>query len=452
MNDTQYMYLAECQELLEEMESCLLELEGMPDNMELVNAIFRAVHTIKGTSKIFGCELVESFTHVVENLIQKVQAGALPVNIRLIALLLKCGDQIGELAQSEIDDKGFIDELHDKTLLLVEQINALHKYATHRDANLTPLEVPEHYAVNSAQQHKPSKNENSANTDAITSNDVATDTQEKPQIITYSKAGLIRVDPQKLDYLANLTGELVIAGASANLLAQQIENNSMIESLSMISRLVKEIRGTTLQLKMVQIGETFNRFQRMVRDISTELGKNIHLKVNGSETELDRSVVEKISDPLMHLVRNAMDHGIEPEAERIRAGKKPYGTLTLNAYPDSGNIIIEVIDDGMGLNRQLIRDKAQQRGLIREGQQLSDHELINLIFEPGFSTRDSVSKLSGRGMGMDVVKKNITSLRGIVDVQSVEGKGSKVTITLPLSLSIIDEFQTSVGNNSYVKC
>jgi two-component system chemotaxis sensor kinase CheA len=223
-----------------------------------------------------------------------------------------------------------------------------------------------------------------------------------------------------------------------------------MEATSVLSRLVESIRDSALQLRMVQIGETFNRFHRVARDVSKELGKDIELVINGAETELDKSVVEKIGDPLMHLVRNAMDHGIEPAAVRAAKGKPVKGRVELNAFHDSGSIVIEVVDDGGGLNKERIEAKALEKGIIQPGQTLSDAEIVNLIFEAGFSTVEKVTNLSGRGVGMDVVRKNITALRGTVHVETEPDAGSRFTIRLPLTLAIIDGFLTGVGKASYV--
>lgn len=261
---------------------------------------------------------------------------------------------------------------------------------------------------------------------------------------------LIRVQADKLDQLIDLVGELVIAGASANLLAQRSGQGELVESTSILSRLVENIRDSALQLRMVQIGETFNRFNRVVRDVSRELNKEIDLIINGAETELDKSVVEKIGDPLMHLVRNSMDHGIEPAARRLENGKPARGQVVLNAYHDSGSIVIEVSDDGGGLPRDKILQKAIDKGLVQPTQTLSDQEIINLIWEPGFSTAEKVTNLSGRGVGMDVVRRNIQSLRGSAEVSSVEGHGTTFTIRLPLTLAIIDGFLVGVGKSAYV--
>lgn len=264
------------------------------------------------------------------------------------------------------------------------------------------------------------------------------------------EARLVRVQADKLDQLIDLVGELVIAGASANLLAQKSRQAGLVEATSVLSRLVENIRDSALQLRMVQIGDTFTRFNRVVRDVSKELDKEIELQISGAETELDKTVVEKIGDPLMHLVRNSLDHGIEPVALRLERGKPACGRVSLNAFHDSGSIVIEVSDDGGGLNKEKIAAKALERGIIQPGQQLSDAEIVNLIFEPGFSTVDKVSNLSGRGVGMDVVRRNIQSLRGAVNVTTVEGQGSTFSIRLPLTLAIIDGFLVGVGKAAYV--
>ncbi|EZH81061.1 chemotaxis protein CheA [Ectopseudomonas composti] len=261
---------------------------------------------------------------------------------------------------------------------------------------------------------------------------------------------LIRVDAGKLDQLINLVGELIIAGAGARMTAQQVGHPQMLESTELLSRLVEEVRDSALTLRMVQIGATFNRFQRVVRDVSNELGKDIALSISGGETELDKTVVERITDPLTHLVRNAMDHGIEPLAVRQARGKPAKGNVRLNAFHDAGSIVLEVADDGGGLDPQRILAKARERGLIAEGQVLSEKEIFNLIFEPGFSTAAQVSNLSGRGVGMDVVKRNITALRGSIDLDSALGEGTCVRIRLPLTLAIINGFLVGVGQAGYV--
>ncbi len=260
----------------------------------------------------------------------------------------------------------------------------------------------------------------------------------------------VRVDADKLDRLINLVGELVIAGAGTSLVAGELRVARLSEAASTMTRLIEEVRDSTLNLRMVQIGETFNRFQRVVRDVARDLGKEIRLEINGADTELDKTVVEKIGDPLLHLVRNAMDHGIETAASRQASGKPAAGTIRLNAYHDSGSVVIEVADDGAGLDSQRILRKAREKGLVGAQQQLSEADIHKLIFAPGFSTAEQLTNLSGRGVGMDVVKKNIEALRGSIDIVSTPGAGSLMRIRLPLTLAIIDGFLVGVGDSSFV--
>jgi len=260
----------------------------------------------------------------------------------------------------------------------------------------------------------------------------------------------IRVDSDKLDRLIDLVGELIIAGARASMIGQKIQNTELLECTSTLTGLVEDVRDAALELRMVKIGATFNRFQRVVHDVARELGKDIGLIVDGEDSELDKTVVEKIGDPLMHLVRNAMDHGIEPAEARIAAGKQAKGMIKLNAFHESGSIVIEVSDDGGGLRKEKILAKAVERGLVDPERKLTDSEIYNLIFEAGFSTAEKITNLSGRGVGMDVVKRNITALRGSVDVTSKEGAGTTVTVRLPLTLAIIDGFLVQVGGSVFV--
>ncbi len=260
----------------------------------------------------------------------------------------------------------------------------------------------------------------------------------------------VRVAAQKLDSLITHIGELITAAASANLIARRSGNAELQESTSRVSALIEQVREGALQLRMVKIGGTFSRFQRVVHDVSAELGKQIQLVVSGEDSELDKTVVEQIADPLTHLVRNAIDHGIESAKVRAQQGKALVGTIKLNAFHDSGSIVIEVSDDGGGLKRDRILAKAQERGLIESGRVLTDSEIFGLIFEPGFSTAETVTNLSGRGVGMDVVKRNITALRGTVNIRSTEGVGTTIAVRLPLTLAIINGFQVAVGNSIFV--
>ena len=230
----------------------------------------------------------------------------------------------------------------------------------------------------------------------------------------------------------------------------QTRQSALVEANAQIGQLVEEIRNNTLQLRMVPIGETFARFRRVVRDTAAELGKDVALEIVGGDTELDKSVVERIADPLMHLVRNGLDHGLETPAERVAAGKPAQGRLTLSACHEAGGILIRIDDDGRGIHRDKVLQRAWDRGLVEPGTVPPDAEILRLIFAPGFSTAEKITNLSGRGVGMDVVRSNIEALRGNVQVHSTQGQGSRIEIRLPLTLAIIDGFLVGVGNSKFI--
>lgn len=272
--------------------------------------------------------------------------------------------------------------------------------------------------------------------------------ETKQKLVTESTS--IRVDSRKLGDLINLVGELVISGAAMNLLVEKHALPEVNDTAMNINSLISDVRDIALELRMVPINETFSKFKRVVRDMSKELGKDIELIITGGDTELDKTVVEKINDPLTHLVRNSLDHGIEMPETRISNKKPAQGTINLNAYHDAGQIIIEVSDDGGGLNAERILAKAISKGIVDADAKLSKAEIFNLIFEAGLSTKQTASDLSGRGVGMDVVKRNIEALRGTIKIDSFEGEGTTISITLPLTLSIIDGFLVEASGEQYI--
>ena len=595
MDQALQTFIAECQELLQGMEDALLQLESAGPDSDTVNAMFRAAHTIKGSAGLFGLDPIVNFTHVVENVLDKVRSAEIVVDGTLVALLLPCGDHIGRLVDQVAGRGGEPDaETHAAGYALLEQLKSylnpsranvsvpvrqevrvhasgggavatdtwhislqfgrnvlrngmdplsfirymltlgeivglqvlvdelpeaaemdpescylgfeidfksgatkeaienvfefvrddcrvrilspihmngeyIQQLLTHPDeimplgemlircGVLTRHELDECLAiqaraVSDSKAAAPPIGEILVAQDMVPKQVVnaALEKQKQSKEAKAQESKFIRVQADKLDHLINLVGELVIAGASASLLAQRSRDAALHEATSTVSRLVEEIRDGALQMRMVQIGETFNRFHRVVRDVSKEIGKEIELAISGAETELDKSVVEKIGDPLMHLVRNSMDHGIETAEVRVARGKPAKGEVQLNAYHDSGSIVIEVGDDGGGLNREKILKKALERGLVSPGQNLSDQEVYCLIFEAGFSTAEQVTNLSGRGVGMDVVRRNIDALRGTVEIDSQEGAGTVIRIRLPLTLAIIDGFLMGVNGDSYV--
>jgi two-component system chemotaxis sensor kinase CheA len=274
--------------------------------------------------------------------------------------------------------------------------------------------------------------------------------QQKIRENAPSEERYIRVQADRLDAVINLLGELVIAGAGATLLARETHQVALIEANLHMNGLIEEIRNGTLGLRMVPVGETFSRFRRVVRDTASSLGKEVNFEIIGGDAELDKSMVEKIADPLMHLVRNSLDHGLEPPAERIAAGKPGAGKLVLSARHETGAILIRIEDDGRGINKERVLQRAWNRGLIEQGVVPSDDAINMMIFEPGFSTAEQVTNLSGRGVGMDVVRRNIEALRGSIRLNSDPGKGLQVDIRLPLTLAIIDGFLVGVGKSKFV--
>jgi two-component system, chemotaxis family, sensor kinase CheA len=267
---------------------------------------------------------------------------------------------------------------------------------------------------------------------------------------TPENASSIRVTAQKLDSLVDLVGELVIAQARLEQLASSRGDDQLSSIAEDIGRLSSELRNNTLDIRMVPIGTTFVRFKRLVHDLSSELGKDIHLQTDGAETELDKTVIERLFDPLVHLIRNSCDHGIESPETRRQAGKDPVGTVHLLAYHSGQNVFVEIRDDGAGLDPAAIRKKAVSSGLLEEGAQVSVEQLHKMIFLPGFSTARSVSNVSGRGVGMDVVKRSVEALRGQIDIRSEPGKGTTIRLQLPLTLAIIEGLLVAVGDDRYV--
>ncbi|MCP2071856.1 UNVERIFIED_ORG: two-component system chemotaxis sensor kinase CheA [Pseudomonas lini] len=561
LDQAQQTFIVEARELLQSMEESLLQLETDPGDDDAVGAIFRAAHTIKGSAGLFGLEPIVSFTHIVEDVLDRLRDGSVEVDTGLIAVLLKSSDHMLELINVVANQGGTLTppaleremqlcqilqeyqapspaadptpEAEAKTaepgetrlwhislrfgpdvfrngmdpLSFLRYLQTLGEIA-HIDTLTDTLPSAEcwdaescylgfdiefrsaagHGAINevfdfvredcqieivAVEDLAPQVNtglvttgqeQPDAGTALVTTGELLPDQRKTPRLSTQvavdkqpvtsdnkAKDGTyVRVNADKLDELINLVGELVIASAGASLLARTCNNDPLQESTSTVSGLVEEILDGALRLRMIPIGETFNRFRRVVRDVSQELGKDIDLIISGAETELDKTVVEKIGDPLMHLLRNAMDHGIETAEARLAAGKPVKGHLHLNAYHDSGSIVLEIADDGAGLNRDRILEKAQERGLVPAGASPTDQEIYNLIFEPGFSTAQAVTSLSGRGVGMDVVKRNITLLRGTVDLDSQPGKGTVVRIRLPLTLAIINGFLVGIGQSTYV--
>ena len=577
-------FIIEARELLEDMEAALLRVADEADPRESINAIFRAAHTIKGSSGLFGLDAIVAFTHVAESVLDRVRDGAVALDAGLVALLLACGDYIGRMVdaveraepqadphadpegaallarlqahlevreepaaelsaapavaeggparwhlslrfgpdvlRNGMDPLSFIRYL--ATLGEIEHLVTLPDAVPALDAldpegcclgfeiafvtsvdraaienvfefviddcalRIVPpgSQVARYIELIQSLPEGPSRlGEILVRCGSVTAHELDAALRLQAEVAPTRKIGAIlaeqgtvapqvveaalvkqkqaketrgsesqsvRVDADKLDRLINLVGELIIATAGANLVAKRTRNLELMERNSTLADLVEEVRDSALQLRMVKIGATFNRFKRVVHDVARELGKDIELAVSGEDTELDKTVVEKIGDPLMHLVRNAMDHGIDSPERRAERGKPATGTVSLNAFHDSGSIVIQVGDDGGGLDRERILAKGLERGLVEPGRAMSDAEVYALIFEPGFSTAEQITNLSGRGVGMDVVRRNIEALRGNVAIASEPGRGTTVTVRLPLTLAIINGFQVGVGKSVFV--
>ncbi|QFY89092.1 chemotaxis protein CheA [Magnetovirga frankeli] len=316
-----------------------------------------------------------------------------------------------------------------------------------------PLHSPRPAAVTAQAEAEPTT---AALQSAQTAAPVASTTKGKDapsKAAANSGGGSIRVDIHKIDALINMVGELVITQSMLGLLGADFDMarlDRLQEGLVQLERHTRELQESVMQIRMLPISFTFSRFPRLVHDLSAKLGKQIELKMSGENTEVDKTVIEKIGDPLVHLVRNSIDHGLEGPEERRAAGKPETGTVQLNAFHKGGNIIIEIRDDGRGLNRDRIEQKAIERGLIEAEHSLSDKQIYELIFQPGFSTADAVSDLSGRGVGMDVVRRNINELGGSIEIESTPGQGSAIIIRLPLTLAILDGQSIAVGDETYI--
>ena len=580
------LFFDEAREMVQQIEEALLALEQEAANPDIINGLFRAAHTIKGSAGIFSLDRVVHFTHQVESVLERVRNDELKIDGKLSELLFRSCDMMAVLlaeAEHRIDEPEARAQLDHDGAVLADQLGAyllpaagavaapvgasgnadaaleegiwhislrfgehafrngfdplaviqylktlgeivalvtiddglpgwalfdpeschlgfeidLRSPATRADIDgafefvqddctvriIAPgRSMPDFVALIHALPQERRLGDILVDCGAVTRQaldealqlqesgiarplgeiliaqhqvapevvDAALGRQSKSRDVRSEDARFVRVPADKLDELINLVGELVICGSSASLQALNLNDADLIGTTQQMSGLVEEIRNGALSLRMVQIGETFARYRRVVRDVSGELDKQVQLEIEGAETELDKSVVEKIGDPLMHLVRNALDHGIEMPAVRLAAGKPAAGTIRLSAQHESGNILIRVSDDGRGLDGEKLLAKALQRGLVAPGQVLTEADKLNLIFAPGFSTADTVTNLSGRGVGMDVVRKNIEALRGSVSLHSVTGQGTLIEIRLPLTLAIIDGFLVRIGDSSFV--
>ena len=436
-------FIVETNEILEELDHDLVILENNSEDDELLNKIFRAFHTIKGTSGFLGLEKLTSVTHKGEDILNKLRKGEAKLSSELMDVILVAYDKIKELIIVINEEKNEDVEVTETVTYLENAIKSLE--------NNTKI---------IAKKETSSKVEASKESKVIANNaieekkeGVSTETtisKEKPRAVkSPKKTGdtTIRVDVERLDELLNIVSELVLG---RNQLAQVYSEavleyegtkltRDLAEATKQIDLMTNELQLVVMKTRMVKIGKVFNRFPRVVRDLSKEVEKSVNLVIKGEETELDKTLIEEINDPLVHLVRNSVDHGIELPEDRIAKGKDPKGTLTLSATHEGNHVIISIEDDGKGINPEIIKAKAIEKGITtkEKAEDLSDTEIFNFIFAPGFSTAAKVTNVSGRGVGMDVVRTNVTKLRGMINIESKVDVGTKIIVKLPLTLAII---------------
>lgn len=410
-------FLAETEELLEGLEEHLLKLEARPEDPELLNEIFRAFHTIKGTSGFLGFSRTSQLAHRAEEVLDRLRKGDMVIGRDTMDALLAVLDVMKALLREIQEERGERSDIDPAIAMLEAFLEG--KTAGVQKAEPTPAQVP------------------------------------------LARAGVetIRVDVRRLDQLMNLVGELVLGRNRLLQLNSEIgvlhKGEEIAEQLdltaSRIDLLTAEIQEMVMKTRMVPVGRVFNKFPRVVRDLCRVNGKEVRLVIEGEDTELDKTVIEEIGDPLVHLIRNAIDHGIEPPEERVRLGKPRQGVVRLYAAQEGDHILVRVEDDGRGMDTEKIKRKAMEKGLLgpEEAGRMDDRAIWNLVFLPGFSTAERVTDVSGRGVGMDVVHTNITRLNGTISIDSQPGKGTRVEIRLPLTLAIVQGLVVRVGDELY---
>ena len=544
MNQFHTVFFEESQEHLQTMEELLLNISTDDPDAEELNSIFRAAHSIKGGSGIFGFDALTGLTHVMETILDKARNHELDLTTDIVDVLLATTDTLGDILQayqdeSEInwqqieegkaalesvlsaegdestnaelppaadtteddDSFGFFDDAPGQPEVEVAAEDD-DGFGFFGDAPGQPQQAsdteggegeeddgfgffddapgqPNAEATAAETEHddndgsfgfftepKPAQpikdedaygffeQEKSSVTSATKPPAKAAKSPAKPpaKAATKNDAGSIRVETTKIDSVVNLVGEMVITQSILSMIGEDVEGNTgekLNGAIGELSRNIREIQEAVMSMRMIPVSFVFNRFPRLVRDLAKTLDKKIDLIIEGGETEVDKSMIEKLADPLTHLVRNSLDHGIEPLEKRLAAGKPETGTVVLKAEQRGGNILISIQDDGGGLNRDKILEKALSNGLDVDPK-MPDEEVWQLIFAPGFSTADAVTDVSGRGVGMDVVRKNIEAIQGGIDIVSVAGQGSTFTIKLPLTLAIIDGMCVSVGSETYI--
>lgn len=462
-------FVTESLEFITEAESALLSLEIDPENMEAVNTVFRAFHTIKGTSGFLGLAAVTELAHHAESLLSRVRNHEIQFGGGYADLALRSVDTLKALIEQV--DRAIKGEAAQLPGAYQEILRLLQK------ADIEPLpEIPVEAPVEglrvgdilvaaqladrekvdevAAQQGPEPIGMRLVRSKAASLSDVAKALRVQQRMGAGEKTAesTVRVRTERLDRLIDMVGELVIAQSmvAQDAVVHDGVHHELAKKISHVGKIVRDLQDLSMSMRMVPFRATFQKTARLVRDLSRKSGKLVDFEVQGEETEIDRNMVDLITDPLTHMVRNAVDHGIESPEEREKVGKPPAGVIRVRAFHSGGNVIVELSDDGRGLDRDKIIRRAIQMGLIESDRGLTDTDVYNFIFAPGFSTAAEVTDLSGRGVGLDVVKRNVEALRGRIEISSSPGKGSKFSLRLPLTLAITDGMQVRVGNEHYI--
>lgn len=447
----------ESNEGLDQVEKDLIELESNTYSEDTINRIFRVVHTIKGSSGAVGFNTIMNLAHKGENLLDNVRSGKIDITPERVSLLLKLLDALRDMFESveTSGNEGNTDysDLEESLKYASEPISEMETQVTSvKEGTTDQNPAPDRFSDASSGATDPTSNINEVPNTALKKNgETQGNTKTKSSGKPISES-FIRVDVKQLDLLMNMVGELVLA---RNQITQQVslisEESVLVSAAQRLNMITSELQQNMMKTRMQPVESAWTKFPRVIRDYSSKLNKKINLIMEGKETELDRTLIDAIKDPLMHIIRNSVDHGLEGPDERREAGKEETGTLILRAYHESGLVNIEIIDDGRGINVERVKKKALEKGILNQSDadRLSEKDAVNLIFHPGFSTAEQVSDISGRGVGMDVVKSNIEKIGGSVDFRSVQGKGTNLKIKIPLTLAIIPALIVTSANERF---
>lgn len=459
-------FISESKDHLTASEDSILDLEKNPSDKDAINNVFRAFHTIKGLSSFLNLKDIRVLAHTTETMLDLVRKDQLEFNDNIADATLKSIDSMRtlfSLLSSQIANQGNLTEPY---FDVGEHIDYLGKIIENEPSKLkcdnrkpigeillndgivTPIELEEALDFQEKNSSGSKIGEILQNMNAVSKKDV----DRALSIQAGAAQNSIKINIDKLDLLVDLVGELVISETQVvqNKNILELDDRRLLKDVAQLDRITRSLQEVSMAMRLVPIKSTFQKMMRIVRDLSKKSKKDIDVKLTGEETEIDKNMVELISDPLIHMVRNSADHGIESKEIRLKKGKCPIGLIELAAYHRGGNVLIEISDDGAGLNKEKILRKGIERGLIKVNEQLEDKQIYSLIFEPGFSTAEKVTDVSGRGVGMDVVRTNIEDLRGKIEISSEKDKGTKFSIFLPITLAIIEGIVIRVANERYI--